>query len=209
MGSPYNHLQQLVFAYSGREIGVDKFKPYTFGNEKAEINLAVYGSMLQIPLDSSRVKNSLSSGSFAGMPSDNANFKTNPSGQISSSPSDVEKVKIGITGIKDGHPRDLNRFLISVSGEMNRPQGDTFSRVGFYSISGYFKDEPKEISNLRTYQSGRVTPARIDACPITFLMFTGTYSSGLYVPPPQNYPITGVDAPQFTFVFFTGTYQGA
>jgi hypothetical protein len=209
MGAPYNQLQQLVFAYSGREIGVDKFKPYTFGNEKSDFSLSFYGSMLQMPIGQSRVRASLSSGSQIGLVSDRSHFSTRQSGSIASSPADIERYRIGVTGVKDGHPRDLEEISLGITGQITRPEVDFFSNVGLYSITGTFVNSPKEVVSLNTHPSGEITSARIDKCSMTFVMFTGTYNSGVYVPPPQNYPITGLDSAHITFSFFTGTYQGA
>ncbi len=209
MGAPYNQLQQLVFAYSGREIGVDKFKPYTFGNEKAELDVTIYGSMLTMPIEQSRVKTNINSGSQIGLVSDTSRFSSRPSGSITSSPADVERFRIGITGIKNGHPRDLKTISFSLTGQLNRPELDVFSNVGFYSVSGELAESSREVSSLSIVPNGEITSARIDKCSMTFAMFTGVYESGLYIPPPQNYPVTGLDSAHFTFSFFTGTYQGA
>jgi len=211
MGSPYNYLQQITFSYSGREIGITQYKPYTFGSEEANLSASIRGSLFQAIVESSpQIISNLKSGGLNAALIEKGSLDLKVSGLLTAQPGDETKFKTYVTGNVDGVLADTDRLGIFITGRFDEGLHESMSRFGAYSHTGEFIDFTRDQGRLKSsFGSGNLVALRKDVCSITFLMFSGTYSSGTYVPPAANYPFTGTEQASMTFVIFSGSYQGS
>lgn len=214
MGAPFNFLQFFLINYSGREIGIAQYKPYTFANEKGNVSVGVYGAMFPVFIEKANITtNPTSSGNQSSALGDIGSVGLNYSGQQVAQPSDVKTFIAGYTGNMPGFPNDTPRYSLSFTGTQSSAVGDIFNPFGLERLTGLFDSAISETGNrlMNSVNSGNLKRTDRDVCSMTFLFLTGSYSSGAFTPfvPPVNHPLTGLDSPIMTFVMFTGTYQGA
>lgn len=206
MAAPYNFLQFLRFSYSGREIGIDKFKPYTSANEKASLDFSLRGGQLStIRETGAKFVANITSGEQIGVLADKASIRNPFTGSQNFVPKDENKKSLLITGSIDSALND--RTFISnpiTSGTFDAANIDNnyFSA----SLAASFIAEQKEICpisvgvNNFTFKSNRH-----DVDDMDFVFFTGYYSEGHFS---INVPIFAQDSSEIDFIFFTGSFQG-
>jgi hypothetical protein len=213
MGSPFNQLQNLSFNLSGREVGIDKFKPYTFGNEKANLEIGYHASLMFSLRE-------LSSSFDVGVPSGNldksllekGSLYYGTSGEIVGQSDGLVSNVIAQTGKVFGHPSAITDFSPDVSGNINKPLKEIQSFHQELSL-GLLKSHPKETG--QHFRAEMMTRGDIygydrEIADLDFLFITGSYQSGdgPFVPP-VLYPTTGDEFGAMDFLFVTGTYQGS
>jgi hypothetical protein len=211
MGSPFDQLQQITVNLSGRDIGVDKYKPYTFGNERVNASVTVAGQIFPAVVDSGNLYINFSSGEIKRGLGDEGNFDTTFSGNQEGIPFNIMTGGIHITGLVDGYPSDDAVFRVTTTGQQSASNIDIavlgadfdgrWSGILIEKIDGYAAD----------LRSGALIRNDRDEATFDFLLTTGTVTSGDYTPPidPANYPHSGEDQYSFDFTFVTGTYQGS
>ena len=205
MGVPYNQLQRLRFNLSGREIGIDKYKPFTAANEKNDYSIILRGSLFQSVIESGKFSISILSGQQSSAIKEEGSIKTNFSGAFSFSPSDQSTNNIVISGKVDSALRDLNNFnSVLKSGSFNSCDGDIASSTLHYSAS--FSGEFREIGKYAVGNfEGNFKSQKHDTSEMDFIFFSGSYYEGHFS---MNIPIDVSDKQDIDFIFFTGTYQG-
>jgi hypothetical protein len=205
MGAPFNQLQQISVDISSREIGVDKFHPYTFGSEVTSSNFSLSGILYGGPRDSGKLDLVFKSGSFFGNPKDSGIFSFNLTGDFFPSDGDANIYNFILSGDIVEPPYDVVSGLsVIISGEWSGVISD-INEVNF-AFSGNWLEELRETGNFSvTFPSGNILGVLGDNCDVDLFLFTGTYVSGFMS---FNRPITGEDLVDLNLFLFTGSYQG-
>lgn len=211
MGSPFDQLQQVTVNLSGREIGVDKFKPYTFGNEKVNAEVVLAGQVFPAVVDSGTLGIVFNTGDVKRALGDDYDYSTVPSGNQEGIPFDNTVNGILITGLKDGFPRDDYDKSVLVTGKQfaDLIDIDVLSATFDGRHSGIIQEQVSAFAgNIR---SGSLDGIRDDEASFDFSFLSGTVWSGSFTPAivPVNYPYTGTDQNTMDFEFVTGSYQGS
>lgn len=204
MPTPYNQLQNLRFNYSGREIGINSYKPYTFANERASVETVLSSTLIGAIKESGTVQTSISSGSFVSSIKDSGSLQYVYTGSFVYSPGDIKTSQIVISGNISSSVKD-NQTISTVvgSGFFQSPVNDTSDiEINFYSN---FTGENLVEAETESTISGVFKYQRSDDEQIDFNFITGSYFEGHYS---ANHPISGEDIKDIDFIFFTGTYQG-
>jgi len=203
MGSPYSQLQTLRYNLSGREIGIEKYKPFTVANEKIASSISVDGSLLGSVRESGFLKAVVSSGEQSSALSDKANLGTLINGIVSDAGGDSSKYGLVISGSFDSTIPDVSNTSSYISsGDFAAPLYDV-SRQSF-TIVPAFSGEFRELCSYSLKHShGTFLPYSHDAAEFDFLFFTGSSFAGRVAQ-----LLSGSDAAEFDLIFFTGSYQG-
>lgn len=190
-------------------MGVDKFKPYTFGSEKVNAQVSLNGQLFPAITESGTLTVIINSGDLQRALGDDYDLGVATSGNQEGIPFDIYTWSISITGFVDGYPRDDADFSFGVTGKQSSVLGDVNEINTQYS--GQWEPIVQETMDSLAYdvQSGNLKEYKYDTSSFDFLFVTGTYQSGVGpTAPPTEYPFTGYDVPTFDFEFVTGTYQG-
>ena len=211
MGSPFDQLQQIMVNLSGREIGIDKFKPYTFGSERVNAEVTLAGQLFPAVVESGTLGIVFSSGDVKQAHGDNFNYSSAPSGNQEGIPFDNAINAILITGLQDGFPRDAYSQSVLITGQQSSDLIDLDLLITSFNArwSGIVQEKITAFAgNIRSGSQRRINE---DEGAFDFSFIAGTVDSGSFTPAivPVNYPYTGVDQGTMDFEFVTGSYQGS
>lgn len=204
MPAPYNQLQRLRYNYSGREIGIEKYKPFTAANEKASYDVAIHGSLFKSVLESGRFSVSIPSGQQTSAIIDKSNLGILVTGSLVYSPGDVVSGRMVLSGSTTSHPKDEESFTTRINSGIFIDSRYDVSDYNF-TLSGSFTGELREVADYSVKASGNFKSQRHDVEEFDFIFITGSYYEGHVI---SEVPITGEDIAEFDFIFFTGSYQG-
>lgn len=203
MGSPFGNLQTLRYNYSGREIGINLYKPFTVANEKVSSSISVDGAQLGAVRESGYLKATVSSGEQVSAPLDRGLLGISIAGLASNAGGGTSTYGIATSGSLDSTVRDTSNLSNSFkSGDFSDPLSDRFSNT--FSITQEFVEEFREQCSysLRGHR-GTFSSFSNDAAEFDFLFFTGNSFAGRVAQ-----LISGDDAAELDFIFFTGSAQG-
>lgn len=204
MGSPYNFLQKLSVDISSREIGVDKFHPYTFGSETCFSKFTLSGIVYGGPSDSGKLDFVFKSGSLIACPKDSGVYTVNLTGGFFPADGDLNIYNFLLSGELFGQSDILSGVDVVISGEWSGLVSDV-SEINF-AFSGEWQEDVRETGRFSVaFPSGNIIGLYQDNCDVDLFLFTGVYVSGFMT---FNRPITGEDLVNLNLFIFTGSYQG-
>lgn len=211
MGSPFNQLQKLDFNLSGREIGIDKYKPYTFEHDRPHLDMGMYASLVFSVADkTSNIDVGIPSGNLEKSLLEEKGIVYSQSGLVVGNGFDIFDRTAALTGKVFGHPSDIGNVSFALTGSVDQPLNEA-SDIDYGWTGGLA---------AHTYESGNFRPVMVtkgniygygkDASDLDFLFIAGSYQSGHTVPPipPVLFPETANHFGDVDLLFLTGTYQG-
>jgi hypothetical protein len=211
MGSPFSQLQNLYPNLSGREIGIEKFKPYTFGTDRPALDIGLYGSAIfAVTEQTSDFDVGITSGNLDKGLLEKSDSSYGHSGVVVGQPNGIFDNIAAPSGKKFGHPLDVGDFSTVQSGSVDRPLSEysSMSSIPSGDLEEFTKETGQQFySRIPTF--GGLHGYDKDISDLDFLFITGAYQSGdgPFIPP-VLFPTTGDEFGNLDFLFITGTYQG-